>query len=388
MSERGSLPTALFAGFALSCVGGPLALAAVDLPDAVGSPAISSMGLTVLAGAALFSAPLLIWWRYSAEIASDGGLYAFVERAAGRRVALIQGCIWTFSYFLYLPFTVTYLVYDQLPESFPAVEHHQRLLELALPVAISLVLIFAERLAIVLVAVTAVVQVALTLVLAAVIARHAGIHPGSFRLHSNGPSVARGIGNVALLFTCASLPLFLGGEIAGGGRTVRKTILGAVVITAVLLLLVAVPMAALGESSIAFLEVPGYTLVKAYEGEGLADVIAAGAAASVLAVIVAEFIALTRLMRAMLGVSVARAGRVIGVLFVAGNALSLINPERSYSDALTPSLVALYVSQAIVFVAYLRFRPRPSLVDYLAVATATGLVIFGLEVVISQQPYS
>ncbi len=388
MSERGSLPTALFAGFALSCVGGPLALAAVDLPDAVGSPAISSMGLTVLAGAALFSAPLLIWWRYSAEIASDGGLYAFVERAAGRRVALVQGCIWTFSYFLYLPFTVTYLVYDQLPESFPAVEHHQRLLELALPVAISLVLIFAERLAIVLVAVTAVVQVALTLVLAAVIARHAGIHPGSFRLHSNGPSVARGIGNVALLFTCASLPLFLGGEIAGGGRTVRKTILGAVVITAVLLLLVAVPMAALGESSIAFLEVPGYTLVKAYEGEGLADVIAAGAAASVLAVIVAEFIALTRLMRAMLGVSVARAGRVIGVLFVAGNALSLINPERSYSDALTPSLVALYVSQAIVFVAYLRFRPRPSLVDYLAVATATGLVIFGLEVVISQQPYS
>jgi amino acid transporter len=388
VSERGTLPTALFAGFALSCVGGPLALAAVDLPDAVGSPAISSMGLTVLAGAALFSAPLLIWWRYSAEIASDGGLYAFVERAAGRRVALVQGCIWTFSYFLYLPFTVTYLVYEQLPESFPAVEHHQRLLELALPVAISLVLILAERLAIVLVAITAVVQVALTLVLVWVIAHHAGIHPGAFRLHSNGPSVARGIGNVALLFTCASLPLFLGGEIAGGGRTVRKTILGAVVVTAVLLLLVAVPMAALGESSVAFLEVPGYTLVKAYEGAGLADVIAAGAAASVLAVIVAEFIALTRLMRAMLGVSVARAGRVIGVLFVAGNALSLINPERSYSDALTPSLVALYVSQAIVFVAYLRFRPRPSVVDWLAVATATGLVIFGLEVVIAQQPYS
>ncbi len=79
---------------------------------------------------------------------------------------------------------------------------------------------------------------------------------------------------------------------------------------------------------------------------------------------------------------------MIGVLFVAGNALSLINPERSYADALTPSLVALYVSQAIVFVAYLRFRPRPSLVDWLAVATATGLVVFGLEVVISQQPYS
>ena len=125
MNERGSLPTALFAGFALSCVGGPLALAAGILPDAVGGPAIPAMGLTVLAGAALFGAPLLIWWRYSEEIASDGGLYAFVERAAGRRVALVQGGIWTFSYFLYLPFTVTYLVYDQLPASFPAVARHQ-----------------------------------------------------------------------------------------------------------------------------------------------------------------------------------------------------------------------------------------------------------------------
>jgi amino acid transporter len=388
VNERGTLPTALFAGFALSCVGGPLALVAVDLPDAVGGPAISSMGLTVLAGAALFAAPLLIWWRYSEQIASDGGLYAFVERAAGRRVALVQGWIWTLSYFLYLPFTVTYLVYDQLPESFPAVAHHQKLLELALPIAISLVLVLAERLAIILVAVTAVVQVALTLMLAAVVAHHAGVHPAAFALHSQDQSVARGIGNVALLFTCASLPLFLGGEVRGGGRTVRRTIVWAVVITAGLLLVTAVPMAALGESRLAALEVPGYTLVKAYEGSGLADVIAVGAAASVVAVIVAEFIALTRLWRAMLGVSIARSGRVIAVLFVAGNALSLVNPDRSYTDALTPALVALYVSQAIVFLAYLRLRRKPSLVDWVAVAAATGLVIFGLEVVIAQQPYS
>jgi amino acid transporter len=388
VNERGSLPTALFAGFALSCVGGPLALAAVNLPDAVGGPAISAMGLTVLAGAALFAAPLLIWWRYSEEIASDGGLYAFVERAAGRRVALVQGCIWTFSYFLYLPFTVTYLVYDQLPESFPAVARHQTLLELAVPVAISLLLILAERLAFVLVAVTAVVQIALTLVLAVIIARHTGIHAAAFSPHSQGQSVARGIGNVALLFTCASLPLFLGGEVAGGGRTVRRTITFAVIVTATLLLVTAVPMAALGESRVATLEVPGYTLVRAYEGSGLANAVAVGAAASVVAVIVAEFVALTRLMRAMLGVSVSRAARVIAVFFVAGDAISLIGPERSYRDALTPSLVALYVSQAIVFLAYLRLRRKPSLVDWAAVAAATGLVVFGLEVVIAQQPYS
>jgi amino acid transporter len=388
VNERGTLPNALFAGFALCCVGGPLALAALYLPGAVGGAAISSMGLTVLAGAALFAAPLLIWWRYSGEIASDGGLYAFVERAAGRRVALVQGWIWTLSYFLYLPFTVTYLVYDQLPQSFPGIVPHQKLLQLALPIAIAGALLAAERLVFVLVAVTAVVQVGLTVVLAVVVANHAGIHPGAFRLHGNGPSVARGIGNVSLLFTCASLPLFLGGEIVGGGRTVRRTIVAAVVVTGILMLMIAVPMATLAGSALATLEAPGYTLVKAYEGDGLAAVIAIGAAASVVAVIIAEFVALTRLMHVMLGVPIRRAARVIAVLFVAGDAISLINPQRFYSDALTPSLVALYVSQAIVFLVFPRFRGRPTRLEWLAVATATGLAAFGLEVVISQQPYS
>ena len=159
VNERGgTLPIVLFAGFAVSSVGGPLALAALYLPDAVGSRAIASMGLVALAGAALFAAPLLIWWRYSGQIASDGGLYAFVERAAGRRMALVQGCIWTLSYFLSLPFTVTYLVYNQLPESFPGIVPHQKLLELLLPIVIAGAILAAERLVFVMVAVIAVVQ--------------------------------------------------------------------------------------------------------------------------------------------------------------------------------------------------------------------------------------
>jgi amino acid transporter len=387
VNERATLPAALFAGFALSAVGGPLALAAAYLPDAVGGPAISSMGITVLAGALLFSAPLLIWWRFSAEIASSGGLFAFVERAAGRRIALVQGTVWTVSYFLYLPFTVTYLVYDQLPESFPAVTRHQSAYELGIPLAICAVMVLAERLAFVLVGLVAVVQVALTIVLAWVLWHHLGANVSAFGVHDPA-SDARGVGNVALLFTCASLPLFLGADVAGGGRQVRRTIVWAVAIVAVLLLAVAVPTAALGGSQVAAVEVPGYTLVKAYEGHALAAVIAAGAAASVVAVIVAEYVALTRLMHAMLGVSVSAAARAIAVLFVAGDALSLASPQRSYSYALTPSLVALYLSQAIVYLAYLRFRGRPSWLEWAAVAAATGLAVFGLEVVIAQQPYT
>jgi hypothetical protein len=200
--------------------------------------------------------------------------------------------------------------------------------------------------------------------------------------------VLRGAGNVALLFICASLPLYLGAEVAGGGRAVRRTIAAAVAVAAVLVFLVAVPMAALGESQLAFLEAPGYTLVKAYEGDGLANAVALGAAASVVAVIVAEFIALTRLVPAMLGVPVRVAGRTIAALFVAADVVSLVAPEKAYSYALTPSLVALYVSQAIVFVVYPMFRGRPTKLEWVAVVAATGLAAFGLEVVISQQPYA
>jgi hypothetical protein len=253
---------------------------------------------------------------------------------------------------------------------------------------IAAAILLAERVVFVVVAIVAVVQAGLTLVLAGVVARHAGVHPAAFRVHAHPPSVLRGAGNVALLFICASLPLYLGAEVAGGGRTVRRTIVAAVAVTAVLIFLVAVPMATLGSSQLAFLEAPGYTLVKAYEGGDLATAIALGAAASVGAVIVAEFIALTRLARALLGVPVRLAGRVVAVLFVATSVVSLVDPEKAYSYALTPSLVALYVSQAIVFLVYPLFRRRPTKLEWVAVAAATGLAAFGLEVVISQQPYT
>ncbi len=321
------------------------------------------------------------------RIASDGGLSHWSSGPRGG-VALVQGCIWTFSYFLYLPFTVTYLgvrtssgVVSRIVPTRGCSSSRCRSRSRARSSRPSGSLF-------VLVAVVAVVQVALTVVLAVVDRRARGRPPWSVSApHSNGPSVA-GISNVSLLFICASLPLFLGGEVSGGGRTVRRTIVAAVGLTGVLILAVSVPMAALGDSQLAALEAPGYTLVKAYEGNDLATVIALGAAASVVAVIVAEFVALTRLMRAMLGVSIERAARVIAVLFVAGDAISLIAPQRFYSYALTPSLVALYVSQAIVFLVYPRFRGRPTRLEWLAVAAATGLAGFGLEVVISQQPYS
>jgi hypothetical protein len=84
-----------FAGFAVASLGGPLALAALGAP-ALAADAADSAGLAMVAAAVVFGLPLGIWLRYSRQVNGSGGLYAFVEAAAGRRVALAQAAIWTF----------------------------------------------------------------------------------------------------------------------------------------------------------------------------------------------------------------------------------------------------------------------------------------------------
>ena len=105
-----------FAGVAVASFGGPLALAALYAPGIV-ADATSSAGLAMVAAAAVFAFPLVIWLRYARHSNGAGGLYSFVEAAAGRRAALVQAALWIVSYLLYLLYTTVQIVYDTLPAS-------------------------------------------------------------------------------------------------------------------------------------------------------------------------------------------------------------------------------------------------------------------------------
>jgi hypothetical protein len=48
----------------------------------------------------------------------------------------------------------------------------------------------------------------------------------------------------------------------------------------------------------------------------------------------------------------------LGAALVAAAPVTLINPERIYTDLIKPSLVALWLSQLIVFAVYPRFAAR------------------------------
>jgi hypothetical protein len=127
-----------FAGVAVTSFGGPLALAALNAPGIVAGSASASAGLAMVAAVAVFAFPLAIWFRYARRVNGPGGLCAFVEAAAGRRVAMVQAGLWIVSYLLYLLYTTAQIVYDALPAVFPGERRYQ-------PVLVPFTLINPER---------------------------------------------------------------------------------------------------------------------------------------------------------------------------------------------------------------------------------------------------
>jgi amino acid transporter len=363
------LSPALFTGFAVASIGGPLALAVIYIP---GAADLRSAGLVTLLGALLYAAPLLVWVRFSRDVVSPAGLAGFVEAAAGRRLAFVQAAVWAFSYFLYLPYTVTDIVYEMLAVVFPGIEPWRPLLEVTIPIAIVALLLLGTLPALRVLAASAVLQLGILVVLGAAVIRHVGAPSTSFT-HAHG--LRPGAANVALLFVCGSLPLFLGAEVEGRSRTIRRVLPIAGIVAAAYVLFAVFAFASV-DPALRTQELPGYAIAGAYSGRTLAIVVGVGAAVSVAGLVVAEYLALSRLLFAFTGVPIRRLVGWIAVPFVALDALSLIDPEWFDEHVLRPSLIALYVSQLIVFAVYPLYRRRP--VDVALAAIAFALMAWGL----------
>jgi amino acid transporter len=346
------------------------------LPGTAGA-GIDSAGLVVVLALALFVAPLGIWLAYSGRIVSPGGLSAFVGAAAGRRAALAHGWIWAFAYFLYLPYTVTFVVYDLLPPVFPGISAYRASLELVLPVVIVVIVLSPLRWVLAGLGVLAVAQLVAILVLAAFEFAHTSAplarDPG---LNQTGRAAAA----TALLFLCASLALYLGAEVRGGSRTVRRGLVSAVALVGAVFFVAAIPLSRVPDE-LRDAAVPGAAIAQAYAGRGFAVAVGLLTAASTLALIVAEYLALARLLHWMHGPPVRSLLYWIAVPFLAADAISLLDPGRFYSDLLDLSLGALFISQLIVFLVFPRFRAGALAIT--AAAIASGLAVWGLYTLIN-----
>jgi len=369
------LPASLYVGFAVASIGGPIALLTL-LPGTAGD-GLDSAGLVVLLALAVFAAPLGIWLSYSGSVVSPGGLSAFVRAAAGRRAAVAHGWVWALAYFLYLPYTVTFVVYDLLPPVFPGISGYRSSLELLLPVALVGLVLLPLRVVLACMGLLAVAQLAVMLVLAGFELSHTS---AALAAHPNVNDTGRATGGTALLFICASLPLYLGAEVRGGSRTVRRGLAAAVALVGAVFLIAAIPLSGVPEE-LRNTAVPGAAIAQAYGGRGLAVAVGLLTAASTCALILAEYLALARLLHWLHGPPVRQLLLWLAVPFVAADAVSLVDPDRFYDDLLKPSLGALFASQLVVFAVFPRFRRGALAIG--AATVASGLAIWGLYILIA-----
>jgi hypothetical protein len=372
----GGFSPLLFVGVAIASIGGPLALLNF-LPGTAGDDGVESGGLVVALAVAVFAAPLTLWLVYSRRVVSPGGLTAFVDAAAGRPVALTQGWIWAFAYFLYLPYTITYVVYDVLPPAFPGIVPYRWVLELVLPVGIVLLVLAPLRWALVSLLTVGLAQLVLLLVLGGVMLANV---PARLAAAPEADPTARAVAGTALLFICSSLPLYLGAEVRGRSKTVRRGLTLAVAVVGLCFFVAALGMSTVPSALLDF-PLPAATIAKYYSGRSLEVAVALGIAVGTLALIVAEYLALGRLLHWLHGPPLRRVLLWIAVPFLAADVISLINPEGFYEKLLKPSLGALFISQLIVFLVFPLFKRGLRWLP--VVAVASGLMAWGFYTLVA-----
>jgi len=289
----------------------------------------------------------------------------------------VHAWIWAFAYFLYLPYTITFVVYDLLPPVFPGVHAYRAALELVIPALVAALVFLPVRAVLVSLGVLGVAQVLALLVLAGVLYRHVGAHVVS---HPELGATGRATGGAALLFVCASLPLYFGAEIRGGGPVMRRTLAAAVAVVGAAFLVSAIPLGGV-PGSLLDNAVPGAAMARAYSGRSLEIVIGVLTAGGTLALVVAEYLALARLLRWLNGAPLRTSYAWIAVPFLGLDAVSLVSPGRFYDDLLKPSLGALFVSQLVVFLVFpLWRRSVPALV---AATVGSALAVWGFYTLVA-----
>ncbi|HMK98211.1 MAG TPA: hypothetical protein VK425_11735 [Acidimicrobiales bacterium] len=373
------MPTPVFYGLAIASVGGPLALITIFLPNTLADVS-SSAGLLVLLGALAFVFPTAVWYRFARSVASSGGLYSFVEHAAGTTVARLHGAIWVVSYFLYLPSTVVFVLYDVLPAAFPGVAPYRAALNIAVPAAMVVGLVLWRSSLFTLTAGLAFAQVVLVGVLAGSEISHAGNRLHLLTLHASAGTAWSSVGSVSLLFVCSSLPLYLGAEVRHATKVTSRALPLAVGAGAVCAIAGVVALARFSPSVLAE-EVPGWDIATSVGGHALGDAVVLGTAASVLTLVLLEYVAITRLLPVMVGVGPRSAEIGVGAVFIGASAISLANPQAAYEKLVNPSLMALYLSEVIVFLVYPLWRRRRGKLrapDIVLTVAASALMLYGL----------
>jgi hypothetical protein len=168
-------------------------------------------------------------------------------------------------------------------------------------------------------------------------------------------------------------------------RTIRRRLAGAYLLAGAMVVAAVAPLAS--APGLLRTSIPGVTVAAEFSGPGLARAIGIGVAVSTAGVILCEYVALTRLVHAISAWRVRPVTVAIAALAVAAAPFTLIDPEGFYSTLLGPSLVALWVSQLIVFAVYPLFAAKHGqrrLLAWPLVGAASGFAVYGIVTALQQ----
>lgn len=238
-------------------------------------------------------------------------------------------------------------------------------------------------------AISALIQLALILVLGVLVLSRTGVRLVLVPNGADIPSAVGGSLNISLLFVCLTLVLFLGGEARQPAGSMRLALLASFGIVGLSSVFSAVFLASSATPGVMASDLPGALVATMYSTPLMAILIGIGTLVSIAGLVIAEFVAMSRLWSAMFNLPVWNMTLVIAAVFLLGTLVSWINPDRFYRITIVPSLVALYVSQFIVFLVYPVFARRTGrrlAVPVLAAVAASAWALYGLYGAFAQPP--
>ncbi|MDT7862632.1 MAG: hypothetical protein RRA45_10540 [Saccharolobus sp.] len=275
--------------FAFSSIGGPLAL--------VGQFSQGISALEVILSIILFMPVTYLTYYSMNKIWDRGGLYDYVNKFTPK-ISPYLLYFWIFSYFLYLSYTIDYIVYWIL--NFNGIISY--LLVLGLSSAISIIVLFERELEFLLA--STIMQILFTI----------PIH-WSLKLISPYEMTVNGVISTALLYVCITLTPFVGN---GKDKEGISSVMYAYLISGALLLMDS------------FFSIPRLIYLVS--------------SLSTFSLIIVEFMSLRNLLSKF---NINKIYLIIA--FLASTLISLIDPKEYYIYTISPSVASLYVALSIFF---------------------------------------